>query len=304
MKPLSLGLVWRISIVAGFSIATSTVQAATCDRECLRGVMTQYLDAMVANKPDSLPMARGARFTENTYEMKLGEGLWKDASAVGRYRQEIIDVREGVTGAHVVIEANGAPVLLAVRLKVVDGKITEVETQTARNAKEGFLFKPEGLTTLHPGLNTKPATRVSREEMIRTADYYPVGMSLGNFVAAGAPFAADAYRYENGILMAGKGCAFKPPACEDIKGQTFKPPSKLTYRILAVDEDLGIVWMRMNLGDRGEPNQTHDLIAFEFFKVHDGQFHGIEAFLRLDPAGRTSGWDAIYPPLAPKKPKQ
>jgi len=301
MKLFSFQRFWRVSIIAGSSMATATVQAAACDRECLRGVMTQYLNAVVAHNPAGLPLAPGARFTENTFDMKLGEGLWKEASAVGPYRQEVIDVREGVTGAHVVMEANGSLVLLAARLKVVDGKITEVETQVARNAKEGFLFKPEGLKALHPGMNTKPATRVSREEMIRAAAYYPVGMSLGNFVAANAPFAPDAYRFENGVLMAGKGCTFRPPSCEDIKGQTFKGPSKMNYRILAVDEDLGIVWLRMNLGDRGERNQTDDLIAFEMFKVHDGQFHGIEAFLRMVPAGRSSGWDSVYPPLTPKR---
>ena len=303
MKLFSVRRFCEVLIIASLSMATATVQAqaAACDRECLRGVMTQYLNAMVANDPAGLPLAPGARFTENTFDMKIGDGLWKDASAVGPYRQDIIDVREGVIGAHVVIQANGSPVLLAARLKVVDGKITEVETQVARNAKEGFLFKPDGLTMPLPGLNTKPATRVSREEMIRVAEIYPVGMSLGNFVTANAPFAADAYRYENGILMAGKGCTFRPPACEDIKGQTFKGPSKMNYRILAVDEDLGIVWMRMNLGDRGEANQPDDLIAFELFKVHDGQFHGIEAFLRLVPAGRPSGWDSVYPPLTPKK---
>jgi hypothetical protein len=230
----------------------------------------------------------------------LGEGLWEDADAIGSYRQEVIDVQEGVSGAHVVIEVDGMPALLAVRVKVVEGKISEVETQVTRNREQGLLYRPEGLTALHPGMNEIPATRVSREEMIRVASIYPSGMSRGNFVAVDAPFAADAFRVENGQMMAGKGCSFRPPACEDIKGQTFKPPTKMDYRLAAVDEELGIVWLRMNLGDRGEPDQMTNLIAFETFKVHDGQFHAIEAFLRLVPADRDSGWDDIYPPQTPK----
>lgn len=208
-------------------------------------------------------------------------------------------MREGVSGAHVVMEVAGKPVFLAVRLKVVNGKITEAETQVTRNREQGLLFNPDGLTALHPGMEEIPASHVSREEMIRTAAYYPSAMKVGDFAITNVAFAADAYRFENGQLMAGKGCTFRPPACEDLKGPKFKGPTSMNYRVLAVDEQLGNVWLRMNLGDRGEANQTVDLIAFELFKVYDGQFHGIEAFLRMVPAGRDSGWDLIYPPLIP-----
>ena len=307
MRILSIARFCRVLSIAGLSgvlaIIATTAQSAqdgACNRECLRDVMTQYLNAMVAHNPAGLPVAAGMRFTEDTVELKLGEGLWKDASRVGPYRQEVIDVREGISGAHVVIEANGTPVLLAVRLKVVGGKITEVETQATRNKEQGMLYNPDGLKALHQGMNDTPATHVSRAEMIRVASIYPSGMKAGSFVVADVPFAADAYRFENGQMMAGKGCNFRPPSCEDIKGPTFKPPTKMDYRVLAVDEELGLVWLRMNLGDRGEANQTTDLIAFEMFKVHDGKFHGVEAFLRMDPAGKASGWDDKYPPQIPK----
>ena len=64
-----------------------------------------------------------------------------------------------------------------------------------------------------------PASRASRAEAIRLAEFYPAGLDIGSFVAVNAPFAKDAYRFENGRLMAGKGCVFRPPSCEDIKGQ-------------------------------------------------------------------------------------
>ena len=67
-------------------------QAADCDRECLRGVITQYLNAMVAHKPGSLAVSDKVRFTEDAVTMKLGEGLWKNASGLGTYRQDILDV--------------------------------------------------------------------------------------------------------------------------------------------------------------------------------------------------------------------
>src|SRR5512144_653206 len=70
----------------------SKVSGESCDRECLRGFITQYLDAMIAHKPDPLPVAAAVKFTENCEEMKLGDGLWKTASRLTDYRMDILDV--------------------------------------------------------------------------------------------------------------------------------------------------------------------------------------------------------------------
>ena len=99
-----------------------TASAADCDRECLRGVITQYLNAMVAHKPGSLDVSDKVRFTEDAVTMKLGEGLWKNASGLGTYRQDILDVRQGVAASQVIIEESGMPVMLVLRLKVADKK--------------------------------------------------------------------------------------------------------------------------------------------------------------------------------------
>src|SRR4029078_9415481 len=78
------------------SFAQRAGAPAACDRECLRGFITQYLEAMVAHTPKAVPTAATARFTENTVTMMLGDGLWKNASKIGTYRQDFLDLREGV----------------------------------------------------------------------------------------------------------------------------------------------------------------------------------------------------------------
>jgi len=40
----------------------------------------QYLAALVKHDPSGLPLARGVRFTENTAEIRIGDGLWVGAS--------------------------------------------------------------------------------------------------------------------------------------------------------------------------------------------------------------------------------
>ena len=78
-------------------------RSPSCDRECLRGVITDYLNAMLAHTPQSLPLAPGARFTEDTKTMALGEGLWKGASKLRTYRQDFLDVSEGQAASHVIV---------------------------------------------------------------------------------------------------------------------------------------------------------------------------------------------------------
>src|SRR6516164_8415909 len=116
-RKIALGLL-ALGLAPAWIVAApqSSVQTS-CDRECLRGFITQYLEAMVAHNPKSLPLAANVRFTEDTKTLPLGEGLWKGASGLRTYRQDFLDVREGMAAAHVIVEENGNAVMLALRLK-------------------------------------------------------------------------------------------------------------------------------------------------------------------------------------------
>lgn len=272
-------------------LAVVGVHAQTCDRECLRGLITQYLDAMVAHNPATLPLSDKVRFTEDTVEMKPGEGLWKNASKIRGYRQDILDVRQGVAASQVVVEESGSPVMLMLRLKVAGGKITEVETQVTRKQSEGALFAINALQTASPAMSAVPdrSQLMSREDAIKTAMFYPAGLKIGSFVKVDAPFAPDAYRIENGARTAGQGCA--RAGCENIKAQTIMEHPGITTRVAAVDEQLGIVLLRMNFGQTKSYGQGNALIVWEAFKVYGGQIHGVEAFMKIMPVTAGSGWD-------------
>jgi len=290
-------LVLLISL-ALFVPAFHAQRGANCDRDCLRGIVTQYLEAMVAHKPESLPTAANARFTEDTVTMQLGEGLWKNASKLRSYRQDFLDVRQGVAVSHVIAEEAGMPVMLALRLKVVDRKITEIETMVTRNSKEGAIFSVDALQTPRPAMNMPLTTdqRMSRAEAIRIAEYYPIGLKPGGtFAAVNAPFAPDAYRLENGSVMAGPGAR---SGSENIKTQNIIAHPDITYNVWAVDEELGIVVLRMDFGNTGDRyGAGNALVVVEAFKVYSGQIHAVEAFMRVMKAGAPSGW-----PYEMKKP--
>jgi hypothetical protein len=60
-------------------------------------------------------------------------------------------------------------------------------------------------------------------------------------------------------------------------------------RTIAVDERMGIVWLRMAWGVRERGGDQ--LTVWEMFKVYDGQSHAVEAFMRILPfEKRNGGW--------------
>lgn len=244
---------------------------------------------MFEHDPSTLKVAADVRFTENSVETKLGEGLWKTATRFHGYRQDFIDEHAGVAGSHVIIEEVGAPTLLVLRLKVENELITEIETVTTRSRSEGVIFDLDGLQAPSRGMQYVPAPEqlMSREEAIRIASLYPAGLKAGSFVTVDVPYTPEAYRIENGRLMAGPGCSVFPD-CGDIKTQNVAPGrTTLDQRLIAVDERMGIVWFRLSW-ERGT-NQR--LVVWEAFKVYDGKMHAVEAFMKMDPADLGSGWE-------------
>src|SRR5262252_10862754 len=186
------------------------VAAADCDRACLRAIVTQYLDAFVAHQPAAMPTAAGFKYIEDTIATRPGDGFWKEATKLRPYRLDVLDVRQGVAGTMTLIEVNGAPAMVAAAAKVVDRKIVQLETLIAHNQKEGVLFDLESLQTKSSPMSTvvAPTQRTARDQAIRIAQLYPAGLKAGSFVTVDVPFGSDAYRFENGRLMAGQGCTF------------------------------------------------------------------------------------------------
>ena len=276
--------------------AAGQSSAGRCDRACLTDVLTRYLNAVVAHDPKAAPLAANVKFTEDSMVMKVGEGLWKTAAKLRPYRLDIIDTREGVAAVHAVLEENNAPILLAARLKVVDRRITEIETIVVRNRAEGVLFSPENLTAPTAEMTHEPtaAERMPREQMVAIAARYPAGLRAGSFETADVPFAPGAYRFENGVRMAGPGCTFQPPSCENMRTQRLPTLPGVKQRLVAVDEQRGIVLFRLAFGRGSLPGAAYEgkeLVTFEAFKVYGGTIHAAEAVFEAEPIDAPSGWD-------------
>jgi hypothetical protein len=190
-----------------------------------------------------------------------------------------------------VFEESGAPALLVVRIKVVNDKITELETVTTRSRADGAIFNIDGLDRPSEVMSyvPRPEQLTPREEAIKIALLYPAGLEAGSFVKVDAPFTPEAFRFENGAVMAGPNCT-RNEGCKNIKTQPLgngATRGKVDTRVVAVDERLGIVWLRMAWGTRGD----RKLAVWESFKIYDGKIHAVEAFMKLLPTELGSGWE-------------
>lgn len=283
--------------LAAQPLPTPAATATACDRECLRGKVSEVLYALVDHDVAKLPVAGNLRVTEDGVEKPLDKvGLVRTVTKLRGYRQDIVDERAQQAVAGVMVEESGAPILLVVRVKL-DGeqKLSELELVTTRSRADGMIYNIDaysGAPAESMNLPPRPHQLNSRDKMIRIAMFYPRGLSNAQtFNAIGTPFAKDAFRLENGALMAGPGCKFAP-GCEDIGNQSlaiFKTLGRVTVRDILVDERMGIVIMRLSWNQRGPGSDR--LTAWEMFKVYDGQIHMVQAWMRLfPPALDLGGW--------------
>ena len=192
--------------------------AEPCDRACLEGFVEQYLDAATAHDPGLLPLAPDVKFTENGVRLPLPDAHWKIMTGKGKYRLFVTDPEAGQVTCLATIREEGPTEegvhsQLGLRLKVVNRKITEIESLVVRPkmpmGPPGSTPAPmfpngadlyEKMGTPHPVyLETiPPEERMSREELIRVANMYFSGLEkndgLGEY-----PFTDDCQRLEGGM---------------------------------------------------------------------------------------------------------
>ncbi|MGA8012416.1 MAG: hypothetical protein WB949_08325 [Candidatus Acidiferrales bacterium] len=173
-----------------------------CDRSCLNSFVDQYVDALVAHDPSRLPLTKFVKYTENGQKLELGDGFWRTASGKGTYKFYVDDTEAGQVGFEGTLQEAGHPVLIALRLKIENQKISEIETIVARGQMaEGGAANLEKLGKPRAAFleDIPPAERVSRLELIKTANKYFSGMQQDDGKGDYSFFGDDCNRLENGM---------------------------------------------------------------------------------------------------------
>ena len=281
-----------LTLISLSALLPSTVLAQDCDRSCLTGMLTQFVAALAAHDPSMLPLADDVRYTEDSRRAELGDGIWQSVTAYGGFRQDYIDTRKQVAAAHLLFHEGGTQVLYSVLLHVADSKIAGIETLVQRVVPGGRL-QPTELGAPIRGMNDPvPAGKKnSRDEMIRIALTYPEGLRVGNFTDGGTPFADEAYRVENGAIMADQTDSRRRMYEQNIIVHPGIIPS-----VAAVDEDNGTVLLWMNFGHTGDSYGVGNaLVTFEAFKVWGGEIHSVNAFFKGLPISTARFWPSSDP---------
>jgi hypothetical protein len=327
LKPVVLAVITLCALLPGARTATAQEGSAVamCDRACLEGYLNRYLDALVKHDPASAPMARNARFTENTVSIPVGEGLWIGANeAPTTFKIVAADPVAGQVAMLGSMQAWGNPALVSIRLKLDAGVIAEVEHLVTRQ------LRPDSLPNLQSpraGLveDVPPGERGKRDDLVRIANLYfdAIEQDKGSL----APFANECARRENGIQTTTNPppAATAPPpsgpvadaiqkvgqlgCAANIDSQILSYITRIqSRRPLVVDEERGLVFsfpMFVTKGDvsfidiQGVPGVRRIPIAFgagnraatEVFKIRGGRIYEIEAMGVPLPYLSHSGWD-------------
>jgi hypothetical protein len=320
LKPFSRASVALALSFATFAAVPAAAQPApqpqACQRDCLEGFVNRYLQAMADGKVDPALFSPTARFTENGIELPLGnEGLWATASGVGKYKLYVPDVETQQIGflGTVLEQASSSAtgpqrppelVGLSLRLRIEDGKITEVEQIAARPDR------PLGPSVANAGSNPFPATgeaveamgapnplflkaipenqRQSRADLVRVANYYfdAVERNTGHDYY---PFSDNCLRHENGIVTAGPPGSGAQAGCKKQLETTLigAVTGIRDRRFVAVDRERGIVFS-FAFFDHRPIDWTWQL--GELFKIEGENITQVEAIFIRGPYGVCSGW--------------
>ncbi len=239
-----------------------------CTRALLVQLRDSYFTAIAAHDPSRLPTASSIKFTENGKTTSVGDGFWKTAGAA-KFKRSALDTVACDSVTEAVVTEGSTDIVLGVRIGVVAGKVTELETIVVRQGD--YFSNPSALA----------ASASDDWETVLAADQRPTSDVLQEIVekyfkqfpGGACNFASDCKRLENG---------FSPGGCTaglSCSTSTSPGSSSMTPRLYLYDLDAGIaVGFVLFAGAYTD---------FHMFKVRGGQVHGVHATLAK---ASSTGW--------------
>jgi hypothetical protein len=283
------------------------------DRAALYDHAEAYLDALVRRDPSRLAWADDAIVSENNVRLAVGDGTWNTVDGRRGYDLKMADPQTGQVAWFGVIEEHGHPAIMALRLKIDGGRVSEAETIVTRKVENSPF--PSIDTYIEPRplmLADVPAgQRTPREEMLALANGYFETIQLNDGTIR-TRFTDDCERIENGLQTTHNGDAFPnyPIAAYGCREQFELGQYRYDDRLRArrfplVDEDKGLVLAGGFIDHCGKlvdftwtdgtPVRSfyhfpHSYCLLEAFKITGGAIAGVEAVFIDVPYHMPSPW--------------
>jgi hypothetical protein len=316
-------------LLLGAAALASALPAAAqdCDRACLIKMADDYAAALVAHDPSMVPLASGVVTVENVKKIAAGEGLWRTVTGgPSAYQIHVADPVSQQVGLLAMMQVEGKPTLVGIRLKREGGRIVEAEHMFAGNLSPGQLAN---LAAPRPALLREVPYEYadSRGRLIWIGkSYYD---SLDNNNGSQTPFADDCERRENGFQTARNPMVRTTPGGNGQTDPAFAYLGGLgceaqmdtnmweyidtieNRRVEIADTVTGLVWGMSHFHHDmkeeryrllGVPGQEYrvirastgagfDMPAIHIYKVWGGQMHEIEALGIVMPYMSPTGWE-------------
>lgn len=304
-----------LTVASAAAAPAASAPGPTCPRQCLYKLLDDYLDALKIQNPARVPEAIGARYTENNVVLDIGDGLWRTVSGLGTYDLRFADPDNGTVGFYGTVDESDASSPFALRLRVVAGRIVEVETVVARPQDAGIPFLSATIAPI-PELNEflPEPERSSRDRMIAIANGYFDTLQRNDGTLHTA-FADDCNRREDGMQTTNNPDPRYPTMRLGCAAQfqlgIYRYDDELrSRRFLVVDVERGLVMASAfidhsgHLGSYtltdGTPAQSlyrrpNTYYLMETFKIRSGKIQRIEAVFTTVPYRMPSPWSATAP---------
>ena len=262
------------------------------------GLAQIYLDAVEHRDLASLPLAAGARASENAVPMPIGAGaLWTKTTRFAS-RQMFADPVSGEAMILGAAETDGQLFPYGIRLKIADGRIAEAETLLSASARGHFadvdkLLKPDVLydAPVPParGCGSRAALQV-----VANTYWNALDQSDGSL----ARFNHRCDRFGNGKkitnsleLLLSPDAAVHTPASL-ITATRPAHPHVYERRFPVLDVGRGVA-CSVTIVEFGKNEDRPDVGAFYIFgvvKIVDDQFRNIDHIHAILPAGTRTSW--------------
>src|SRR3569833_2782165 len=267
----------------------------SCDRDCLMKAADDYMDALVAKDPARVHWARTVRYTENSVSMMIGDGVWGTVTAKDEHPLLAEDPTTGNVTWFGSVEEHGQPSYYAMRLKVEEGKTSEVEVVLRRKGMDPGPFGDPSHYPHDPAFSEvlPPAQRSRRKTLLALADGYFSTLQLNDGTIR-TKFASDCARQENGIQTTDVAIVTAVKGCEpQFKLGFFRYDKRVRgRRYFLADEERGVVvaagyidhpadfatYQTTDGKTQHSPFKSPNTFQFlEMFKIRAGKIYRIES---------------------------
>jgi hypothetical protein len=254
-------LLCSTSLVRAGSVAASSAKG--CSRAGLESAVDSYLAAQRAGNLSKAPLASKVKYIENMTEIKKDQGLWNTPLPIAFHRS-IFDIDSCRTFTEVIVTEGRHPYVLGTRLKVEDGKISEIDTLVTK--KGDWLFNADNYLKYSKAEDWRVLIaneRMDRQTLINAGNAY---FDHFSDKAVQVPFGTPCARLEGGLYTTRN--FDDPKASCDIGFPEDKLP--IVDRSYVVDVDMGTVNIFCRFGNPpGAPDShTFRLVNGKLRYVH------------------------------------